>query len=129
MSESFKVWGDYSHESIAEIWEGEMPSRDFMDITGEGYSFEHCCVLESDVHDVGDTYAYVFTHGDYPDTDASCSLCRWRKKTSTGTRDSFVIRVPVGIPHLYATHHEKVLADLFKRLDDAFAFDDDDMDD
>jgi len=128
MSDVFKVWGDYSHESISEVWEGEMPSRDFLDITKEGYHLEHCCVMDSDTFDVGDTYAYVFTHRNYPDSVAICSMCQWVNEGPTGTRVTISIRVPRGIPQLYATHHERLLAELFKIFeDDGYGFDDDEM--
>ncbi len=134
MNGSFKVWGDYSHSSISEIWEGEMPSGDFQDVIREGYVLAHVCVMQDDTYDVGDTYSYVFLHGDYPDAGAGCSMCPWsRQMVLAGTKDLICIKVPVGIPHIWATHRDKVLADLFKHIEDSFDedfdFDDADMDD
>jgi len=135
VSASFKVWGDYSLEKVKELWEGEMPSRDLRDIYDEGYNLKHVCSLDTgdDCENGLDMFCYVFTHTDYPNTGGSCELCGWiLQGAPAGTRATISIRVPRGIPEAYATHREKVLADLFKvfpnDFDDDFDFDDADFD-
>lgn len=123
MSLPFKVWGEYSMPVIKEVWEGEIPSENLRELCREDYTMEHSCVIDAgNTYEGDDTYCYIFIHKDYPDATANCHsvTCSWSFTQSSvaGTRASLVLRVPPGVPDLYATLRDNTLRALFKNFND-----------